>query len=189
MTVVAAVGACTRGQAADPIVRGPLCELLPSGTDPGSPALLVTEPSDIALTWIPVLTVFEASVRAAGLADDLRGTDAVTALAPTDEAFEEVMTEDTLDELILFRQDELRVLVEQHLIDGSNALTDLLEAGTATSRAGTSIMITADGAQARVADTATTVCADYRTANGRIHVIDAVLGPLPSPAATTQPEG
>lgn len=68
-------------------VTGPLCDLLPAGTDPGGPATLTSEPADVALTWIPVLTNFEAGVRASGLAADLRNAKAVTILAPTDEAF------------------------------------------------------------------------------------------------------
>ena len=50
------------------VVIGPLCDLLPSGDDPGAPALLKDEPADVALTWIPVVTTFEAAVRATGLA-------------------------------------------------------------------------------------------------------------------------
>jgi hypothetical protein len=71
------------------VVTGPLCDLLPSGDDPGAPASLTVEPADVALTWIPVLTTFEAAVRASGLAGYLRRADGVTILAPTDDDVEE----------------------------------------------------------------------------------------------------
>ena len=62
-------------------VTGPLCDLLPSGDDPGAPETLTDETADVALTWIPVVTTFEAAVRAAGFADDLRSDDGITILA------------------------------------------------------------------------------------------------------------
>src|SRR5688500_12423477 len=68
-------------------VIGPMCELRPSGDDPGAPALLRNEPADVALTWIPVVTSFEAAVRASGLAGYLRRAGGVTILAPIDAAF------------------------------------------------------------------------------------------------------
>lgn len=173
------------------IVKGPLCDSLPSGTGPGAPVLLTEEPADVALTWIPVLTTFEAFVRAAGLDTELRSAEAVTILAPTDEAITEVFSEATIDALILFRQDELRGLLEAHLADGALSVSDLIEQGTVTSLAGDRITVTpAAGGMARLDDTAETVCADYRVANARIHVIDGVLGDLPEPAPEEDgPEG
>ena len=66
------------------VVTGPLCDLLPSGDDPGAPALLTDEPADVALQWIPVVTTFEAAVRASGLAGYLRRADGVTILDASD---------------------------------------------------------------------------------------------------------
>jgi hypothetical protein len=52
-------------------VMGPLCGRLPTGTDPGGPETLKSEPADQALQWIPVLTIFEAGTRTTGLDADL----------------------------------------------------------------------------------------------------------------------
>jgi uncharacterized surface protein with fasciclin (FAS1) repeats len=157
------------------IVAGPLCDLLPSGDDPGAPETLTDEPADVALTWIPVVTTFEAAVRAAGLADDLHRADGITILAPTDDAFAAAFDRQTLDDLVLSRHRELRALLEAHIIDGSLSLAALRDAGTVKTLAGHTLSVAPAGAMARFDGRATTVCADYLVANGRIHVIGGVL--------------
>lgn len=157
------------------IVSGPLCDVLPSGDDPGAPETLTDEPADVALTWIPVVTTFEAAVRAAGLADDLRRADGVTILAPTDDAFAAAFDRQTLDDLLLSRRSELRALLEAHIIDGSLSLSALRDARKVTTLAGEKLTVAPAGAMARFDDRATTVCANYDVANGRIHVIGGVL--------------
>jgi hypothetical protein len=158
------------------MVVGPLCDLLPSGDDPGAPALLEDEPADVALTWIPVVTTFEAAVRASGLAGYLHRAGGVTILAPTDAAFAAAFDRQTLDDLLLSRQSELRALLEAHIVDGSLSLADLRDAGSVTTLSGDELTVAPVGAMARFGDRATTVCADYDVANARIHVIDRVLG-------------
>ena len=157
------------------VVIGPLCDVLPSGDDPGAPATLTDKPADVALTWIPVVTTFEAAVRASGLADYLHSVGGVTILAPTDAAFEAAFDRQTLDDLLLSRQSELRALLEAHIVDGSLSLADLRDAGSVTTLAGDELTVAPAGAMARFGDRATTVCADYDVANARIHVIDRVL--------------
>jgi uncharacterized surface protein with fasciclin (FAS1) repeats len=158
------------------LVVGPLCDLLPSGDDPGAPATLTDEPADVALTWIPVVTTFEAAIRAAGLSGYLRGAGGVTILAPTDAAFAAAFDRQTLDDLLLSRQSELRALLEAHIVEGSLSLADLRDAGSVTTLAGDELTVAPAGDMARFGDRATTVCADYDVANARIHVIDDVLG-------------
>ena len=158
-----------------PAVIGPLCNVLPSGDDPGAPALLTDEPADVALQWIPVVTTFEAAVRASGLAGYLRTADGVTILAPTDDAFAAAFDRQTLDDLLLSRQRELRALLEAHIVDGSLSLAALRDAGSVTTLAGGKLAVAPAGTMARLGDGATTVCADYDVANARIHVIDGVL--------------
>jgi len=158
-----------------PGVTGPLCDLLPSGDDPGAPASLKDDPADVALTWIPVVTTFEAAVRASGLARYLRRADGVTILAPTDDAFAAAFDRQRLDDLLLKRKRELRALLEAHIIDGSRSLAALRDAGNVTTLAGDTLTVAPKGAMARFDNRATTVCADYNVANARIHVIDGVL--------------
>jgi uncharacterized surface protein with fasciclin (FAS1) repeats len=156
-------------------VIGPLCDLLPSGDDPGAPAALTDKTADVALQWIPVLTTFEAAARASGLAAYLRTADGVTILAPTDDAFAAAFDRQMLDDLLLSRQRELRALLEGHVIRGRLSLAALREAGSVTTVAGEKLTVAPSGGMARFGDRATTVCADYDVANARIHVVDRVL--------------
>jgi uncharacterized surface protein with fasciclin (FAS1) repeats len=162
-------------QVPNALVTGPLCDLLPSGDDPGAPASLRDDPADVALQWIPVLTTFEAAVRASGLAPYLRRANGVTILAPTDDAFAAAFDRQTLDNLLLSRTRELRALLKAHIVDRSLSLAALRDAGSVTTLAGNTLTVAPKGAMVRFGDRATTVCADYDVANARIHVIDAVL--------------
>ncbi|SCF24188.1 Fasciclin domain-containing protein [Micromonospora viridifaciens] len=162
-------------------VRGPLCDALPAGSEPGNPASLAGKPPEEALQWLPVLTTFEAAVRAAGLAAELRGK---TILAPTDDAFAAHFSEDNLDELFIKDKDKLRGLLREHLVAGSLSQADLEAAGEVTTLTGTKIKVTGGGTTARLADKADTVCADYRATDARIHIINRVLGNLPVTAGT-----
>ncbi|MET8912727.1 fasciclin domain-containing protein [Micromonospora sp. NPDC004551] len=162
------------------VVSGPLCDLLPSGSEPGNPASLTGQPAEAALQWLPVLTTFEAAVRAAGMAADLHGASGVTILAPTDDAFVAKFSDDDLDRLLVADRDKLRGLLREHLVAGSLSLSDLVAAGKVTTLAGTTVTVTGGGGTARLADQADTVCADYRVANARIHIINHVLGSLPT---------
>ena len=186
LVVVLAAAGCSGGDADTseqanetpdpPGVTGPLCDLLPSGDEPGAPASLKDDPADVALQWIPVLTTFEAAVRASGLARYLRRADGITILAPTDDAFAAAFDRQRLDNLLLFRRRELRALLEAHIVDGrSLSLAALRDAGSVTTLAGDTLSVAPKGAMARFGDRATTVCADYDVANGRIHVIGGVL--------------
>jgi uncharacterized surface protein with fasciclin (FAS1) repeats len=56
----------------------------------------------------------------------------------------------------------------------------MLDAGRVTTLAGDTIDITPRGDMARLGDQAETVCANYRVANARIHIIDGLLGELPA---------
>jgi uncharacterized surface protein with fasciclin (FAS1) repeats len=156
-------------------VSGPLCSRLPAGDDPGSPEALTGDPADEALQWIPVITTFEAAVRATGLDRELHASEGVTILAPTDDAFDAAFERQRLDDLLLKRHGELRELLEAHLVDGVIGLDGMLDAGEVTTLAGETLEITDADGMARLGGRANTVCADYRVRNALIHVIDAVL--------------
>jgi uncharacterized surface protein with fasciclin (FAS1) repeats len=175
--VALAVAGCGEDDAPEPTptptpaveVRGPLCDVLPSGDDPGAPQTLAGEPADVVLTWIPVITTFEAAVRAADLGREL---DGVTILAPTDDAFNRAFNRARLDRLLLSRP---RELVEAHVIEGEHSLADLRKTQTVTTLAGKTLRVSPASRMVRIGDEARTVCADYRASNARIHVIDGVL--------------
>ena len=168
-------------------LHGPLCDALPAGDDPGGPAQLAGLDAAVALTWIPVLTIFEAGTRAAGLTTELADADGLTIFAPSDDAFLLALGQETLDDLIIFRNSELRQLLESHVVDESLTLRDLAAVGEVTSRSGDTVAVVAAGDEVRLGDRASIVCGNYRVANGTIHVIDAVLGELPAPAEPGQP--
>ena len=165
----------TRTTPTEQIVRGPLCAVLPSGDDPGAPATLSDDPADVALTWIPVVTTFEAAVRASGLSGYLHSADAVTILAPTDDAFAAAFDRQTLDNLLLTRRRELRAILRAHIVEGRLSLAALRKAGRVRTLAGDTLAVSPKGAMARFGERTATVCADYDVANARIHVIDGVL--------------
>ncbi|WP_406080109.1 fasciclin domain-containing protein [Micromonospora sp. NBC_00858] len=183
-----AVTACTGAPAAPradaaPQVTGPLCAALPTGTEPGNPTFLAGQPVDQALRWIPTLTTFEAALRTSGVLTDLPTGTGVTILAPSDDAFAAKFSEDNWDDLMVRHTDQLRTLLKAHLIAGAHRVDDLVNAGTATTLDGTTVTITRTGPTVRLADRADAVCADYQaTNNTRIHIINAVLGTLPTTA-------
>ncbi|MET8121640.1 fasciclin domain-containing protein [Micromonospora sp. NPDC005189] len=182
-----ALTACTGAPATEaappaPQVTGPLCAALPTGTDPGNPTFLAGQPVDQALRWMPTLTTFEAALRTSGVLTDLPTGGGVTILAPSDDAFAAKFSEDNWDDLMARHTDQLRTLLKAHLITGTHRIDDLVKAGTATTLDGTTVAITRTGPAARLADRADAVCGDYQATNTRIHIINAVLGPLPTTA-------
>ncbi|MFG1889363.1 fasciclin domain-containing protein [Micromonospora sp. NPDC049051] len=163
-------------------VSGPLCDALPSGDEPGNPDSLVGRAPDEALTWIPVLTTFEAAVRATGMAEELSAPGGLTILAPTDDAFRAKFSTANIDNLLLKDTATLRGLLREHLVAGTHPVAELVATSPVTTLAGTDLAVTSAGSGARLADRAETVCADYRASGARIHVIDKVLGNLPDTA-------
>ncbi|MEW2427529.1 fasciclin domain-containing protein [Micromonospora sp. NPDC047644] len=168
-----------------PQPTGPLCAALPTGTDPGNPSFLAGQPVEAALRWIPTLTTFEAALRTSGVLTDLPAGDGVTLLAPSDDAFAATFSEDNWDDLMTHHTEQLRTLLKAHLITGNHPIADLSTAGTATTLDGVSVTVTRTGPTARLGGRADTVCADYQATNARIHIINAVLGPLPVTADGT----
>ncbi|MBY8875011.1 fasciclin domain-containing protein [Micromonospora sp. PLK6-60] len=174
--------ATAAGSTTPPQVTGPLCAALPTGTDPGNPTFLAGQPVDAALQWIPTLTTFEAALRTTGLLTELDTTTGVTLLAPSDDAFAAKFSDDNWDDLMVRHHDDLRTLLKAHLITGTHPLDDLTAAGTTTTVDGTTLTVTPTRDTARFADRAEAVCADYQATNARIHIVNAVLGTLPTTA-------
>ena len=164
-------------------LAGPLCSELPKGDEPGNPTALSREPAGEALSWITVLTTFDGALRASDLLPELEGKQAITVLAPSDDAFAAKFSQDNLDELMIKDKDTLRTLLRAHVVDRSLSLADLRDAGTVRTLDGTTVRVSStDQDMAQIGDEARTVCADYRIANGRVHVINHVLGDLPTTA-------
>ena len=184
VVVVAIAGAsCTPDDttvAPAPAVTGALCSMLPAGSEPGGPALLQHDTADVALQWIPVLTTFEAAVRATKFGAQLRRDPAVTILAPTDDAFSKALTEDTRDDLLLFRHRRLRAVLKAHIVRGSFSLDELARKGSVETLAGTTVTVSSQDGVVRIDDRADVVCGDYLAKGARIHVIGKILVDVPS---------
>ncbi|GIF66732.1 hypothetical protein Ais01nite_47670 [Asanoa ishikariensis] len=183
MVAALAVAGCTSDEEpSTAAVSGPLCGELPKGDEPGNPTALASESVDQALQWITVLTTFEGALRASELVPELEGKKAITVLAPSDDAFMAKFSQDNLDELMIKDKDALRTLLRAHIVDRSLSLADLRDADSVTTLDGTTVKVSEADKMARIGDEATTVCADYRIANGRVHVINHVLGNFPTTA-------
>ena len=126
-----------------------------------------------------------SGLRTSGVLTDLPAGDGVTLLAPSDDAFAATFSEDNWDDLMTHHTDQLRTLLKAHLITGNHPIADLTTAGTTTTLDGVTVTVTRTGPTARLGDRADTVCADYQATNARIHIINAVLGPLPVTADGT----
>jgi transforming growth factor-beta-induced protein len=113
------------------------------------------------------------AVQAAGLEEVLRGEGPFTVFAPTDEAFAD-LPEGVL-EALLEDPDALAEILTYHVIPGRIFASDLEDGLEVTTVQGTTLTISLDGG-ARVNDAGITGT-DILTANGVIHVIDAVLTP------------
>lgn len=117
-----------------------------------------------------------AAVDAAGLTDALTGEQAVTVLAPTDEAFA-ALPKGTVEELLKSEnRDKLISILSLHAIPGSVRAGDALNVGKAKSLSGGNLEFGIVDGVFKV-NGATIVRTDIKCDNGMIHVIDAVILP------------
>lgn len=122
---------------------------------------------------VPNLTTFLSVVKAVGLDVDLSGTQPITVLAPTDEAFNKLPGE-VLDALLADKELLARIL-RHHLIDGSIYAENLTD-GTVTARDGTTIIVATSG-NVTFDQGVKPVDTDIPASNGVLHTIDSVLLP------------
>lgn len=123
----------------------------------------------------------EAAVVAAGLVDALASADFVTLFAPTDAAFA-ALGEETINTLLADPSGALTDILLYHAVGGAaspSGITSTTDLGTLNGE-NLTFAITGDGVQ--INDANVTV-ANIETANGIVHVIDAVL--IPESVATS----
>ncbi len=121
-----------------------------------------------------------AAAKAAGLVDALKGDQALTVLAPTDEAFAK-LPKDTLAALLKpENKDALAAILKLHIISGRVFSDQALKAGTAATLSGESVKFAVVDGAAKV-NNAKIVKTDIDASNGVIHVIDTVLLPAKMP--------
>jgi len=116
-----------------------------------------------------------AAVQAAGLVDTLKGEGPFTVFAPTDAAFA-ALPAGTIDALLADPTGELTQILLYHVIAGKVMAADLSDGMQVNTVQGSSVTfkLSASGAMINGANIVTT---DIETANGVIHVIDAVILP------------
>ena len=127
----------------------------------------------------PQLSTLGAAVEAAGLTDTLNGEGPFTIFAPSNSAFGKIPPGD-LDAVLADPAGALTDILTLHVVVGQRlSTTDLVDAGTIDSMAGT---LTIDQFGDRVtvdagSGPAIVVCGDIQTANATVHIIDTVLLP------------
>jgi uncharacterized surface protein with fasciclin (FAS1) repeats len=116
-----------------------------------------------------------AALKAAGLAETLKGEGPFTVFAPTDEAFAKLPAGTVESLLRPENREKLRAVLLYHVVGGKVMASDVTKLGSAKTLNGQSVKI---GTQNGVTvDNARVVMADVQASNGIIHVIDTVILP------------
>jgi uncharacterized surface protein with fasciclin (FAS1) repeats len=127
----------------------------------------------------PDLKTFCKLLESAGLLDLLKGKEAHTVFAPTDEAFKKLGKE--LDELQKpENKAKLERILKHHVLEGRKTAAEVKAMKSAKTLAGEELKITVKDDVVMV-DKAKVTKADMKASNGLIHVVDAVLMPPEKP--------
>lgn len=117
-----------------------------------------------------------AAVKAAGLADTLKGKGPFTVFAPTDEAFAK-LPKGTVENLLKEEnRDKLRAILTYHVVPGKVTADKVVKLHEAKTVQGGSVAIKADSGAVMI-DNAKVLKTDIHASNGVIHVIDSVIIP------------
>jgi len=140
---------------ADKATKGDVADIVDTAVSAGSFNTLVT------------------AIKAAGLAETLKGKGPFTVFAPTDDAFAKIPKEQ-LDALIADK-DALTKVLTYHVVPGSVSASEVVNLDSAKTVQGSSVNIDAtDGVKI---DNAKVIKTDIQASNGVIHVIDTVIMP------------
>jgi len=121
-----------------------------------------------------------AAVKAAGLADVLKGDGPFTVLAPTDDAFAKLGTHAIQDLLKPENRPVLQAILTYHVVPGKVMAKDAMKLNGATTVNGQRIALGFEDGGVTV-DGANVIATDIACSNGVIHVIDSVILPAASP--------
>merc|ERR1712003_280524 len=117
-----------------------------------------------------------------GLVDTLKGVEAVTIFAPSDEAFAKLPA-GTLESLTT---EQARAIVSRHVVAGATVLASEVATGDVATFGGETVgLVKTDEGGVQVTyngQTVNVVTADVKASNGVIHVIDNVILGAPEPA-------
>jgi uncharacterized surface protein with fasciclin (FAS1) repeats/nucleoid-associated protein YgaU len=121
-------------------------------------------------------TTLVKGLEQAGLDSDLNGAGQYTLFAPTDAAFVALRNRFSLTEAQLLGLPELTDTMRYHVLSSGVLSSDITDGMTATSLQGKDVRFEVDGDTVKI-NGANIIAADVETANGVIHVIDAVIIP------------
>ena len=122
-------------------------------------------------------TTLVAAVKAAGLADTLKGPGPFTVFAPTDEAFKKLPAGTVENLLKPENKAQLTKILTYHVVPGKVMAADIKgKATNAKTVEGSNLAIDATGSAVKVGN-ASVSAADVTASNGVIHVIDTVVMP------------
>jgi uncharacterized surface protein with fasciclin (FAS1) repeats len=125
-------------------------------------------------------TTLLAAAQAAGLVDALKAPGPYTVFAPTDAAFATLLGKlHVTAEQLLASKDLLGVVLKYHVLSGKVLSSDLPASTDAPTLLGPALRITKDASGVTINGSAHVTTADVLATNGVIHVIDAVLIPIP----------
>ncbi|HEX5654874.1 MAG TPA: fasciclin domain-containing protein [Chitinophagaceae bacterium] len=121
-------------------------------------------------------TTLVTAVKAAGLAETLKGAGPFTVFAPTNEAFAKLPA-GTVDNLLKPEmKNDLTKVLTYHVVPGSYRAADLKDGQKLKTAEGTELSVSIKDGKVMI-DGATVTIPDILSSNGVTHVIDAVVLP------------
>jgi uncharacterized surface protein with fasciclin (FAS1) repeats len=121
-------------------------------------------------------TILLAAIRQAGLESALEGAGPLTIFAPTDAAFNNLFTENSITEARFLQIPELDQLLQLHVIPGRLLEADLTNGQQETTLEGSNVTFTVTADGVKINDSFI-VSPDITASNGVIQAIDAVMLP------------
>jgi len=153
---------------------------------PEAPAAEVGDVVDVAV-GAGAFTTLVKVVSDLGLVETLKGVEAITIFAPSDEAFAK-LPEGTLESLT---PEQAKAIVARHVVAGATVMAADVATGDVETFGGETVGLvkTEEGGVQVVynGQTVNVVSADVRASNGVIHVIDNVIVGAPEPAPEPAP--
>jgi transforming growth factor-beta-induced protein len=141
-------------------------------------------PVDIPATVVDIIvessvhTTLETAVTAAGLVSALSGTGPFTVFAPTDDAFA-ALPAGLLNDLLADPTGALADVLKYHVVAAKAMSGDLSDGQEITTLLGDDVVVTINTDGVFINNAKVTI-ADIEAENGVVHVIDAVLVPMPA---------
>jgi len=157
---------------------------------PEAPVAKVAEVGDVVDVAVGAgtFTTLVKIVGDLGLVETLKGVEAVTIFAPSDDAFAK-LPEGTLESLT---PEQAKAIVARHVVAGASVYAADVATGDVETFGGETVgLVKTDEGGVQVAyngQTVNVVAADVAASNGVIHVIDNVILGAPEPAPEPAPE-